>query len=605
VRWKTTAFLAVLLIALGSFFYVYEVRQGPAREKAASEKDRVWKDLEAKDIDEVTIKRGGESIHLKRAGEGWMLAAPVEAKAESRPVDDLLSTLTAARVEREIDPNPTKLADFGLEPPAVEITFKAKGQERGLRLGAKSPTGIWVYAQQAGKPAVFLAPDSLLRDAQKSVTDFRDRTLLAFERKDVKGLQVKTPSGQTVAAQLKGADEWQVTTPLALPADRELISGLLEKLKAAKIKEFVTETPKAPPKILQKAPQKTPESADAYGLERPLSVTLWLGEEKERVAKTLRFGKPVPDKKAVYAQREGDATVFVVDEELLKAVPTSATALRDKAVFAYDRGKLERVELESPKGKVTLALEGGAWRITAPVALKADEGAMGALLSRARDLRAKDFVADAAARLSQFGLDRPQVRLSVWEKDAKEPRVLLIAPAKAKEEAYATLAGGGAPGPIVLVDAKVLSEFSRSVQDLRDRSLFEAFDTRDVTRVQIQRGDQALTLERKSEEEWQLVTPKTGKARGARVGDIIWTLRNLKWRDLVAEQGWEPGRYGFEPPATTVTLSGKDGKTLAALSVGKREPGEACVRVPGQPALYAIEPRSLGDLPATPEDLLL
>ena len=39
MRWKTTAVLAVLLVGLGTFFYVYEVRQGPAREKAASEKD--------------------------------------------------------------------------------------------------------------------------------------------------------------------------------------------------------------------------------------------------------------------------------------------------------------------------------------------------------------------------------------------------------------------------------------------------------------------------------------------------------------------------------------------------------------------------------------
>lgn len=594
MRWKTTAFLAVVLIGLGTFFYVYEVRQGPAREKAATVKDRVWTELEAKDIDDVTIKRGAEVIHLRRVDSAWTLTAPVEAKAESRPVDDLLSSLATARVEREIDANPSKLADFGLEPAAAEISFKAKGQEHGLRLGVKNPTGLWVYAQQTGKPAVFLAPESLLRDAQKSVTDFRDRTVLAFERKDVKGLEVKLSSSQTLAARLGSPDDWQMTAPLAGPADREQISGLLEKLKAAKIKEFVAEAPKAPP--------KSPKPADPYGLDRPLSVTLWLGEEKERAAKTLRFGKPVPSSKAVYAQREGDATVFLVDEELLKAVPTSAPALRDKTVFAYDRGKLERVELESPRGKVTLALEAGAWRITAPVALKADEGAMSNLLWKARDLRAKEFVAEDAKRLVQWGLDHPQVRLSVWEKDAKEPRTLLLAPAKGKDGAYASV---GPVGPVLLVDAKALSDLSLSAQDLRDRSLFEAFDTRDVTRVQIQRGDQTLTLEKRGEEDWQLVAPKKGRARGGRVSDLIWTVRNLKWRDLVAEQGWEPGRYGLESPATTITLFGKDGKTIAALAVGKREPAEAYVRVPGQPALYAIEPKNLGDLPATPEDFLL
>jgi hypothetical protein len=587
-RWTTTAVLAVVLIGLGTFFYVYEVRQGPAREKATTEKDRAWKGLEAKDVEEVAIARKGDTLRLKKAGEAWTLTAPIEARAERQPAEDLASSLVSLRVEREIEAASFKRADYGLEPPAAEITFKAKGETHRVRLGAKNPTGIWVYAQLEDRPAVVLVPDSLLRDAEKPVADFRDRAVLAFERKDVKGLEVKAPSGQTVAAQLKGTEEWQVTAPVTVPADREQIGGLLDKLKSAKIKEFVTEAPKG---------------ADPYGLERPLRLTLWLGEEKERVAKTLRLGKTVPDKKAVYAQREGEPAVFTVDEELVKVVPTSPTALRDKTVFTYDRGKLERVELESPKGKVALALEGGAWRVTAPTPLKADEGMTNDLLWKARDLRAKDFAADDATGRARFGLDRPQVRLSVWEKEAKEPKTLLLAPAKDKQDlAYATLASGG---PVAVIDAKALQDLSRSADDLRDRSLFAPFDARDVARVRIQRGEQTLVLERKGEEEWQLVEPRKGKARAARVNDLIWVLRNLKWRDLLAEQGWEPARYGLDRPASTVTLTDKDGKTLAALAVGSREKGDAYVRVPEQPALYALEAKNLGEIPATPEDLLL
>ena len=585
MRWKTTAVLAVLLVALATFFYVYEVRQGPEREKATAEKDRVWKGLESKDIEEVAITRKGETIQLKKSGDAWSLASPVQGRAESQPVQDMLGSLAGLRVEREIEPKPSKPADFGLETPAAEISFTAKGEKHRVRLGAKNPTGLWVYAQLEDKPAVVLVPDSLLRDAEKPVADFRDRTVLAFEKKDVKGLEVRTPGGQSVAAQLKGPDDWQVTSPTPVRADREQISGLLDRLKAAKIKEFVTEAPKGP---------------DPYGLGRPLALTLWLGEEKERSAKTLRLGKPVPDKKTVYAQREGDPTIFTVEEDLLKTVPTSVTALREKTVFAYDRSKLERVELESPKGRVALAVDAGAWQITAPAAMKADEGAVSDLLWKARDLRAREFVAEDAKSLGRFSLDRPQIRLSVWEKEAKEPRTLLLAPAREKDLAYAT-----AGGSVVLVDAKALADLSRSAQDLRDRSLFGGVEPRDVTRVSIQRKDQTLVLERKGEEDWQLVAPRQGKARGGRVNDLLWTLRTLKWRDLVAEQGWEPARYGLDAPATTITLTGKDGKTIAALAIGAREKGEAYVRVPDQPALYAVESKNLGEIPATPEDLLL
>ena len=592
MRLRTTAILAVLLAALATFYYVYEIRQAPDREKAASIKDRLWKELEAKDVEEIVVRAGGSTLHLKKTGDAWSLTEPVAAPADRSAAEDLASSLATLRVEREIEAMPQKPADFGLAPPAAEVTFKAKGQERGVKLGTKNPTGIWVYAQEAGKPAVLLVPESLLGSAQKPASAYRDRTLLAFERKDVKTLEMRGPGGQVlVSAQAKGPDEWQLTAPFTAPGDREAITGLLEKLRAAKIKEFVADAGKRP--------------AD-YGLDRPTQVTLVVGEEASRTTRTLRFGRVLPDRKGVYAQREGESGVLLVEEDLWKAVPTGAAALRDKTLFTYDRGKVERIELESPRGKVALALQDGKWHITAPVALRADEGAMSEVLFKARDLRAQDFVAEDAKRLSAYGLDKPQVRLSVWEKEVKEPRILVLAPAREKDRAYAAALGSGGGG-VVLVDGKVLGELARGVTDLRDRSLAEAFDTKDVAKITIQRPAVTLTLDRTGtgEEDWQLAAPRKGKARGGRVSELVWTLRNLKWKDLVAEQGWDPARYGLDGAGTTVSLTGKDGKVIAALAVGKQEGGLTYVRIPGQPALYAIDSKTLGDLPSTPEELLI
>lgn len=231
---------------------------------------------------------------------------------------------------------------------------------------------------------------------------------------------------------------------------------------------------------------------------------------------------------------------------------------------------------------------------------------MSQVLFKARDLRARDFVAEDAKRLAAYGLDKPVIRLTVWEKDAKEPRTLLLAPAREKDRAYATSLGSGAAG-VAAIDAAALGELTRGVTDLRDRSLATAFDTKDVTRITIQHSSVTLALDRTGtgEEDWQLAAPKKGKARGGRVSELVWTLRNLKWKDLVAEQGWDPARYGLDAGATTVTLTGKDGRAIAALAVGKQEAGLTYVRIPDQPALYAIEAKTLGELPTTPEELLL
>jgi hypothetical protein len=215
-------------------------------------------------------------------------------------------------------------------------------------------------------------------------------------------------------------------------------------------------------------------------------------------------------------------------------------------------------------------------------------------------------VAEDAKRLAAYGLDKPQIRITVWEKDAKEPKALLLAPGREKDRAYVTTLGAGAAG-VAAVDATALTDLARGVTDLRDRSLSEAFDTKDVTRIAIQRPTGSLALDRTGtgEEDWQLTAPKKGKTRGGRVSELLWTLRNLKWKDLVADQGWDPARYGLDAGATTITLTGKDGKTLAALVVGKQEGGVTYVRIPDQPTLYAIDSKTLGDIPGTPEELLL
>ena len=106
MRWLATAVLAVLLAGLGTF-YVYDIRQGPEREKAAAAKDRLWKGLEAKDVEEIVVRKGGtDAFHLKKAGEAWSLVAPVAAPADRRAADDLATSLATLRVEREIEASP-------------------------------------------------------------------------------------------------------------------------------------------------------------------------------------------------------------------------------------------------------------------------------------------------------------------------------------------------------------------------------------------------------------------------------------------------------------------------------------------------------------------
>jgi uncharacterized protein DUF4340 len=585
MRWQTTAVLAAILIALGAFYYVYEVRLGPEREKTEGRKGRVFT-AEPADVTEVEIKRPDSVVKLKREGDGWQILEPVKARGDRGPIDETVTSVVTTRMDREIESAPTALGDFGLDKPAAEVTLRLKdGKQLGLVLGAKSPTGVWVYAREAGKPAVFVVGDSVLRDTTRPLADFRDKTVLAFDQKDVTALEIITRDDTIAVEQADG--RWKLTRPRALPADGDTLRDFLEKLRAARVKEFVAEAPR---------------SLEPFGLDRPVKVSIHTGRDKDRATKTLLFGRGDPAKKGVYAMRAGESTVVVIPDETWAAVPKNVAVLRDKTVVEVERDKVTRLEIESPKGAVTLTQENGRWKITAPEALPADQVEAGAVLFKLRELRAQAFLSEDAAGVPRY-LAKPTVRVTISEQGAPAPRTLLLAPSPERRggapTAYAGLAGRG---PVVLVDGKVLEELGRSVDDLRDRVVLSGLEPKDIKRMRVRAGGQTVVVERSGDVDWKLVEGGRGSAKAATVDNLLYALRALKWKSIATPTGDEPARYGLDAPTLEVTLLKADGAELAALLVGKRDGERAWVKLKAAPAIYAVDAKQLGEPPKVPDD---
>lgn len=584
MRWQTTAALAVLLALLGGFYYVYEVRWGPAREEAAARKGRVF-GAETKDVTGVEITRGSETVSLRREGEQWQILEPVKARGSRAAVDELLATVMTARIDREIDPQPASPADFGLEKPAATLALTlADGKTLGLQLGAKNPTGVWVYARERDKPAVFVLGESVLREALRPVVDFRDRTILAFDVKDVTGFEVVLPE-ETLAVE-GGPTAWRITRPVTLPADRETVSEFLDKLAGQKVRDFVAEAP---------------ASRQPYGLERPARVTIHTGPDKDRASRTLLLGRVDADKKGVYAMRPDEPSVLLLPEEVWKQVPKNVGVLRNKVLVEFEREKLARLELESSRGNVVVAREKDEWKIVTPAVLPADQVEVGTLLTKLRDLRAQGFLSDDAAAVPRY-LARAEVRVALVDQAGARTTVLL-APSRETRgggpSAYAAVAG---KGPVVLVDSKAIADFTRSADDLRDRRLLGALELRDIKRVRVQAGGQTAVLERSGDTDWRMVEPTRGAASGSKVDDLLYTLRALRWKEIVAAEGKEPVRFGLDAPTMEVTLYREGGAEILTLQVGKREGELAYLRTKDQPAIYSVESRALGPAPKVPDD---
>jgi hypothetical protein len=585
MRWQTTAVLAAVLIVLGAFYYVYEVRLGPEREKTEGRKGRVFA-VEPADVTDVEIKRTDATVKLKREGDGWQILAPVNARGDRGPIDETVTSVVTARMDREIDAAPKSLGDFGLDRPVAEVTLRLKdGKHVGLVLGAKSPTGVWVYARETGKPAVFVVGDSVLRDTTRPVAEFRDKTVLAFDQREVTGLEIDTRDDKIALEQADG--RWKLTRPRALPADSDTVRDFLEKLRAARVKEFAADAPR---------------SLEPFGLDKPVRLEIQTGRDKDRATKTLLVGRVDPAKKGVYAMRPGESSVMLIPDETWTAVPKNVAVLRDKSIVGFDRDKVTKIEIEGPKGTVTLARDGDRWKITAPQALAADQVEAGAVLFKLRDLRAQAFLTDDASGIPRY-LGKSTVRVNITEQGTSDPQTVLLAPSTEKRgggaSAYAAVAGRG---PVALVDGRALDELGRSLDDLRDRTLLPGLEPRDIKRMRVRAGAQTVVVERSGENEWKLVEGGRGSAKAATVDNLLYALRALKWKTIAAPTGDEPAKYGIDAPTLEVTLLKADGSEAGTLLVGKREGDQAWVKVKAAPAIYAVDAKQLGETPKVPDD---
>ena len=264
---------------------------------------------------------------------------------------------------------------------------------------------------------------------------------------------------------------------------------------------------------------------------------------------------------------------------------------------------MTRIELESPKGAVTLSREGDRWRVAAPEALPADQVEAGAILFKLRELRAQASLSDDATGIARY-LAKPTVRVTLTERDAPAPTTLLLAPSPEKRggqpSAYAAVAG---KGPVVLVEGKALDELARSLTDLRDRTLLPGLEPRDVKRLRLSAAGVTVVLERSGEVDWKFVEGATGSAKGASVENLLYALRGLKWKALAAPGSEAAATYGLAPPAFEATLLRGDGTEIGAVLVGKRDGDVIYAKLKALPAVYAVDPTQLGPLPKLPDEL--
>lgn len=401
MRLRNTIIAIVVLLIVGGYAFVtgYYSKPVPARDLLK---------VKSQDIAQIDLKYPHREVEVKRTlGGSWRIVKPIGVDADQGTVDNLARAISMANVTKTVEKKSTDLAPFGLTPPAVIVTVSTFAGKTlpSIEVGKTTPIGFHAYVKLSNDPAVMLTSSAFPSGMNKTVDQLRNRELMTFKVDDVARFTLAQDNGSVIEVVRKG-DQWRITKPGNYLADPTRVRELLSSVLEARIADFIADEP---------------SSVSQYGLEKPhLTITIY---NKSGAEESLLFGfkQSEAGKDGIYVRRGESTPVYTVHEWVMGAVDKSVLDLRDRTVFNFDPSKVESADVTVGTDQFTLKrAPGGKWDVTdRGKSTTADTPVVERFLDEIRDLKGVAIVADPMGSPKPYGLDRPDIIVTLIGKDGK------------------------------------------------------------------------------------------------------------------------------------------------------------------------------------------
>ena len=209
-------------------------------------------------------------------------------------------------------------------------------------------------------------------------------------------LAVEIQSGGRIVRIEQTNHSWQLTTPIAYPANAALVGRFLQGLAHWDWQSFL-----GPDELTNR-----PNAMEEFGFDPPQFTLLLREEGRERV---LNIGQVSAVGDQVYLNFSG-STVIYIASDLLRGMTTNPDQWRDLKALDLAGASFQRLEVRStnpPSFDLRLDPATHLWGMTSPLERRADTPKIVELLSRLQELTVSNFVPDGAPELAASGLLEP------------------------------------------------------------------------------------------------------------------------------------------------------------------------------------------------------
>lgn len=304
----------------------------------------------------------------------------------------------------------------------------------------------------------------------------------------------------------KAGGQWNLTAPLADLADEGTVSNLVSTLATLRQDRVVDDKPK---------------DLEPYGLKFPL-LKITVRKDSTSPPQTVLVGKNTPVNYNTYAQIAGKEAVLRAPRSLRTSFDKSLKDLRNKKLFALNRGDVTEVEFQTPKGNFVVKRENSEkeeWTLARDL-IPADGIEWTKTLTALTDLSAKDFASEKG-ELARFGLQKPLWHIWISKKGDTAKQGLLIS--KVGDKVYAKREDK----PVVIeIDKEVLNKFHDTPDKYRSLRI-AAFNRFEIKHIRIELGGKAWDLV-KDDAGWSNPTAPSDKIDSSRVDTWLTALQDAR-----------------------------------------------------------------------------
>ena len=391
----------------------------------------------------------------------------------------------------------------------------------------------------------------------------------------IEEITVKSGTGdRTTLKKVNGA--WQITGPVAAPADQAEVSGIVSNIATVDNMRTVDENP---------------GDLKPFGLAEPrVEVTFRAAGSAQ--ARQLLIGDKTATLGDLYAKLPNEKKVFLISGSFDTTFNRGTFDLRLKTVLSFERDKVDQVEIQSLGSTVELAREGGEWKLSKPIQAPADYGTVEGLIGRVQTAQMKGITAQEAADLKPYGLDKPEASVTFGLGSSRATLLL-----GAKADASLVYARDASRPMVFTVDSSLLDDVKKPVDQLRRKDIFE-FRAFNATSVQITRGAETLAFEKTkgqgkdATEKWRGTKPATKDMDAAAVDTFLTKLANQRAQSFVETGG--KLKTGLDSPVLIAVVRFDDGKKEEKVTFG-RVGADVYAAIAGQPGAAKLDTTEFED----------